>query len=342
MITKWIEAYLHNRTFSTIINRKFSSPRPVSSGVPQGSVLGPLLFLIFINDLPSQILNPSLLFADDLKIYKEIPNKNEAQAFKSIQEDLNRITKWCQDWRMEFSQPKSVFLCTGKYEPILTLGTHKLSSVPEIKDLGIIYTKRLKFKPYMTKIVKRAQRISYTILKKVTIPNLLTYSIAFKAFCRPQLEYASEVWSPHTRSDIKCLEKIQRRFTKYAIMKMSPYHDPPPYQERLKLFKLTTLQYRRTIADLGFCFSSIYDREFPCPIFKRKVRCPRNAPHPYQLHPPTARYNQTKNFINKRITKLWNKLPKKAFTPLPKTARDFRNRIKSLTIPKLDPYRIIG
>ena len=145
----------------------------------------------------------------------------------------------------------------------------------------------------------------------------------------PVLEYATEVWNPHTASDIKRLERVQRRFTKSACRKLFPNSEPPSYSERLKIFNLQSLEHRRLINDLVFCFKSIFVLCFPCPIFTSSSRLPRNS-HPYQLHPTNSANSFSKYFLANRIYKIWNKLPKEIFEPVPKTPQSFRRRLEFL------------
>ena len=142
----WITAFLHNRTQFVVVNGTHSATTPVTSVVPQGSVLVPILFLLFINDI-TQVTNSQLrLFADDAVLYKAINSLHDHQV---LQEDLLNLTKWASDWQMDFNVTKCHLLCIRKKRKpsnfIYTANSEALTRVPECDYLGVTCTKNLRW-----------------------------------------------------------------------------------------------------------------------------------------------------------------------------------------------------
>ena len=144
-ILNWIKDFLRNRTQKVVIRGKESTSREVTSGVPQGSVLGPLLFLIFINDLPTELLSKLSLFADDSKLFSRIiANKNKLKVNnidggRLLQDDLDRVVEWAKKWKMEFNVEKCKIMHLGTNNPkrSYSMGDASLQATEEEKDLGV-------------------------------------------------------------------------------------------------------------------------------------------------------------------------------------------------------------
>ena len=243
-VAGWIKAWLSNRTQRVVLNGKKSQCKPVRSGVPHGSVLGPLLFLIFINDIDSGVSNTILKFADDTKLLAPVNSPNNAL---SLQEDLNQLFNWSQEWQMLFNVEKCKTIHFGYNNPEYpySMDGKNLSSVDHEKDLGVIIHSSLKPAVHIAEKVKKANRFLGMINRTFKHRSKQMMLQLYKSMVRPHLDYASAAWSPHQKNHIDLLEKVQRRFTR-----MVPGLSPLPYEERLKKLKLTTLQTRRTRADL--------------------------------------------------------------------------------------------
>ena len=202
-IGQWIKAFLEHRKQRVVIRGFESDELDVLSGVPQGSVLGPILFLIFINDLPKCVNCPICLFADDSKMYCKVPRENNTKpelerAHENLQEDLHEIHRWAEKWKMSFNVNKCKIMHLGygntKHEYNLN-GTVLLETEAE-KDLGVIIDNKLKFEQHIKGIVAKANRmiglikISFESIDKEMFLNL------YKTLIRPLLEYCVQVWSP--------------------------------------------------------------------------------------------------------------------------------------------------
>ena len=205
----WIRAFLSSRRQRVIMRNGISSWQRVKSGVPQGSILGPLLFLIYVNDMPDVVASTAKMFADDTKVYRKI---KVFQDCHDLQDDLNNLSAWSAKWLLGFNETKCVALKIRRsIEYMYTLNGHILESVDTQKDLGVLISSDLKPSEHISSIVKKANsRIGlikrcFTDLTKDKITTL------YQAIVRPILEYASPAWAPHLKKDVNLLESAQRR-----------------------------------------------------------------------------------------------------------------------------------
>ncbi|PIK37755.1 reverse transcriptase [Apostichopus japonicus] len=240
----WISAWLNGRRQRVALNGTFSSWLPVKSGVPQGSVLGPSLFLIFINDIDDEISSHVLKFADDTKVFTRIEDENDAL---SLQDDINKLHLWSEKWQMLFNVSKCKILHFGHNNHRFNyfMNGQPLETVNEEKDLGVIVSSSLKLNTQVVACVKRANRILGMIYRTFETKELVLMLQLYKSLVRPHLEFAIQAWNPYLKGDIDYLEKVQRRFTR-----MIPVLQHLPYNERLSALNLTTLSTRRLRGDL--------------------------------------------------------------------------------------------
>ena len=196
-------------TQNVVIRGTKSNSLPVTSGVPQGSVLGPVLFLIFVNDLPNGMECSTKLFADDTKIYSA---KKPSDIETSLQNDINKLYTWTQTWLMELNAKKckqmlvSTNVAAIKDKFSIPSGQQKIEIqiVQEEKDLGVVIDERLKFSEHVHKAVAKANRNVSLIFRNFTYIDIETFLALYKSLVRPHLEYAITVWTPHLkkRSDL--------------------------------------------------------------------------------------------------------------------------------------------
>ena len=240
----WIKNWLMNRRQKVGVKGKFSNWAEVLSGVPQGSVLGPLLFLVYINDIDEGILSKISKFADDTKLCREIGNDLDA---KILQEDLKRLSQWSEDWQMLFNTEKCSVMHIGKknknhkYE----LGGKELKITTEERDLGVIMHYSLKPSRQCAEAAKKGNRILGLMKRTIVSRDKDIITRLYKTLVRPHLEYCVQAWNPFLKKDIEILERVQRRATKMikGCQKLS-------YEDRLKRCGLTTLEKRRERGDL--------------------------------------------------------------------------------------------
>ncbi|MES9905174.1 MAG: reverse transcriptase family protein [Sedimenticola sp.] len=247
-VRQWIENFLRDRQQSVRIGTSMSQKSPVTSGIPQGSVLGPILFLIFINDLPEIVTSAVKLFADDTKLYREIASANDCEL---IQEDLNKLSNWTDTWLLRFNAAKCKSMHLGRqnkqHKYYIEEGDTRIN-VEQIKlekDIGVNFDNELKFSEHIAICVKKANQKLGLIRRSFDHLDKDMFITLYKSLVRPTLEYASVIWSPTLKKDIVAIENVQRRATK-LVKELSSLS----YEERLKNLGLPTLIYRRDRADM--------------------------------------------------------------------------------------------
>ncbi|CAM4653692.1 unnamed protein product [Lepidochelys kempii] len=242
-ILSWIENWLKDREQRVGINGKFSEWRGVTSGVPQGSVLGPILFNLFIKDLEKGVNSEVAKFADDTKLLKIVKTKADCE---ELQKDLTKLSDWATKWQMKFNVDKCKVMHIGKNNPNQTYNTmgSNLATTNQERDLGVIVDSSLNTSMQCA-VVKKANRMLGIIKKGIEnkMENILLP--LYKSMVCPHLEYCIQMWSPHLKKDIVALEKVQRRATK-----MISGLERVPYEERLKRLGLFSLEKRRLRGDM--------------------------------------------------------------------------------------------
>jgi hypothetical protein len=312
----WISTWLSGRTQTVKLGSSFSSPKSVLSGILQGSVLGPLLFLIYINDL-IDLLSPDChptLFADDLKLFSDtspvfIPGSDSLVASRLLQSSLDHLLLWSSLWQLPISIPKCSVLSISNSKLLRTrhylIGNHPLPQVSNCSDLGVIIDSQLSFSHHILATTKKASRQSALILRCFLSRDALNLKLAFYAYVRPILEYASPIWSPHTQKGIDLLENVQRRFTK-SISKLHYL----PYTARLSSLNIPTLSCRRTHIDLCTVYRILHYHTCldPSCYFSFRTESVTRG-HPFTLLKPPVRLDSSKFSLFSRIIDLWNSLP---------------------------------
>lgn len=275
ILINWIKSYLINRQQVVVLNGYKSVARTVPSGVPQGSHLGPLLFLIFINDIGTVINHCNyLLFADDLKLFKETKSVDDC---KLIQEDLTNITRWCESNGMQLNPTKCFHInftkrTKHKVNHIYKIRNSDLAQVTEIKDLGITIDSKLQFKSHIHNTVKSASKmLGFTLRTTKHFTKQSTKLLLYNTYVRSRLEYCCPAWNPTYITYINQIEKIQRRFLYHLSFKDHICGILQTYESRLKHYNIPTLANRRTQLDLRFLFK-ITTGLIDCPNLLNKIR----------------------------------------------------------------------
>ena len=242
-ITDWIEQWLNDRRQRVVVDGEVSNWKSVLSGVPQGSVLGPILFLIYINDLDDSITSNILKFADDTKLFRKVNTDGDKQY---LQNDLDRLVKWSEKWQMLFNFGKCKCLHTGhgNLNANYKMGDTVLGTTVKEKDLGITISADMKVSEQCGIAASMGNQILGLIRRNITYKGKKLIIPLYKAIVRPHLEYCIQAWRPYRKKDIYTLERIQRRATK-----MIPELRDLSYEERLKECSLTTLETRRLRGD---------------------------------------------------------------------------------------------
>ena len=308
----WISAFLNNRYQRVKCGDSFSTLKPVTSGVPQGSVLGPILFLLFINDLAKQNLDCTIkLFADDLKIYKTIRSPLD---YISIQNALNFISDWSDTWQLPISVIKCACLILGKKGEIhnYVLSGQVLPCVDNCMDLGIGIDRDLNFAQHISKIVSKAKSRCSLLLKCFISSDANTLVKAYTVYVRPLLEYNCAIWSPYFKKDINLIESVQRYFTRCMYRRLNlPI---VAYDERLNVLGLLRLEARRIICDLVETFKLC--KGYSCLDKSKYISITNNHSlrgHAYKLYKNRINTRVHRHFLFNRVINIWNVLPSNFF-----------------------------
>ena len=214
----WITDYLKDRSQRVVLDGSTSEWVPVTSGVPQGSILGPLLFLLFINDMPDRTEHLIFsLFADDATCFRILNNIEDCE---QLQRDLNSLYEWSQVWKLNFNVLKcKVLSFTRNVIPIVFkyhLNGTLLENISCYNDLGVTVDKFLVFNNHVSNVINKCNKVNGMIRRSLGYRAPTSVSIKlYKALIQPIIEYSPPVWSPFTKIQIESIERIQRNFTRY-------------------------------------------------------------------------------------------------------------------------------
>ena len=323
-VLNWVRDFLSDRSQYVSIHGECSSDIPVTSGVPQGSVLGPTLFIYFINDLPQVVSTSIKIFADDTKAY--IPLNSVSDSIK-LQETIDCLVEWSDKWLLKFNNSKCKVLHLGKNNPCYNYTIHEDSVVNNLevttceKDLGVHIDPLLNFNDHIDFIVNKSRSISGLIMRIITFKSPDIMVPLFKSLIRPILEYANAVWCPYKRKHIDRIEAIQRHFTKRVEgMKDMEYPD------RLYTLRLPSLEFRRLRGDLIEMFKMTHEIYDPITTSSLLTLNPSSLrSNDYKLTKPRVNSKSFQSFFTNRIINTWNSLPNSAVNV--STVNEFKNKI---------------
>ena len=248
----WLRCFLQERNMQVVVESVSSKSTTVDSGVPQGTVLGPLLFLCYINDLPETVSSQVRLFADDCLIYREI---KEYKDHYTLQQDLKHLEDWAERWGMRFNATKCYVMSIAQ-RPGTTfmyqLNNTLLKSVSSNPYLGILFSDRLTWNQHINNIIKKANSTLGFIRRNLRRCPTACKKTAYLALVRPLLEYGAIIWDPYQKQDISKMERIQRNAVRFiardykfktpgSVTSLLTKHDLPTLQERREDLRLTFL-----------------------------------------------------------------------------------------------------
>jgi hypothetical protein len=305
----WIRSFLTGRTQTVVLEDEKSYIGNVISGVPQGSVLGPCLFLMYINDMPNNISSTVRLFADDTIAYLALKTPEDAS---KLQEDLDRLADWEVKWQMEFHPEKCQVLHitrnrTRRINSSYTLHGHTLEVVDAAKYLGITFTSDLSWNQQIQNVCKKATNTLNFLKRNLRINSPRLKEKAYKTLVRPHLEYSSAVWDPYTKTNINKIEMVQRRSARFTLNR---YRNMSSVGEMLSELNWTTLETRRRNARLTMLYKMINGHVATDHLqFATPVSRPNRAAPSYGFLVPYSRtvYHQQAYFP--RTIRDWNSLP---------------------------------
>jgi hypothetical protein len=248
----WLKDYITNRYQQVLYNGTCSGKLLVRAGVPQGSILGPLLFNIYINDMMDTVRNSGVLFADDATLFALIENSDSRSAVaRSLCDDVYALSEWAERWQVAFSASKFQLLTISRKqdkvanEPIY-YRDNAVEECDALKLLGVTLTKTLDWSCHVNDVAMKASRAYGALSRASPFLSEAARLTVFKSIVRPIMEYASPIWSGATEVALKGLERVQRR-----CLKLCPSQDV-----------LDSLTHRRQVSDLSV-YHSIIHRKAP-------------------------------------------------------------------------------
>ena len=260
-LLNWLTDYLSNRKFCVRINDAVSDTIEQISGVPEGSVLGPICFVLYINDLPDNVTYSTCkMYADDVKLYCIYSDNKDC---KKLQTDINNIANWAANWQLTISLSKTVMLHIGNknVRHAYELNNNVIKSVTSVKDLGVYVSDNLSWRLHCTETAKRACKVANIILHSFASKSIKVYMKAFDTYVMPILEYCCFIWLPALVTDVNIIENVLRNFTRRAFYKCGIAR--MSYSDRLKYVKHDYVSQRHLLLSLCMFFN----------IFKRYVTC---------------------------------------------------------------------
>ncbi|XP_075167903.1 uncharacterized protein LOC142240069 [Haematobia irritans] len=259
-LLKWFQSYLIGRTQCVKFGNATSRYVSVTSGVPQGSHLGPVLFCLFINDLPSIIKYSNILmFADDVKLFRSF---NDPVDQYYLQIDLDNFSNWCELNLMELNTSKCKLMRFSRgtvYDSSYIIGSTRLEAVDSFKDLGLLMDQRLNFRQHISMAISKAY-VTLGFMKRWS-KEFRDYSVTkilYTTLVRSHLEYGSIIWDPYYTIHSDKIESVQKQFLLFCLRHRG--WDPqslPSYEFRLNLIKLPSLSSRRTMLNICYIMNII-------------------------------------------------------------------------------------
>ena len=309
-VLSWIKCFLYDRVQCVCVNNHFPSYLPVLSGVPQGSILGPLLFVAYID----KVAKISNLHGTDNGLYLYADHaKHFNNNVDNLQSALNRLSAWLCSRQLNLAPTKCEFLHISRFsnssDQSFQVCSHNINAVGIVKDLGIFISSNLKWSHHTHHIYSTASVCSYQFLRAFSSKNVWTLLKAFITYVRPKLEYNSPVWNPYLKKDVLLLESAQKKFTRNIFLRCNIPFDS--YADRLNKLGITSLEYRRLEFDNILMFK-IYHNLSDLPFDNYFEHCDKMynlRSHDFKINSTfCANTDQYRNFFFIRIIKVWNNL----------------------------------
>ena len=292
-----------------MLKGRFSSWEDVLSGVPQGSVLGPLLFLIFINDLDTAATQADLIkkFADDTKLGKRVEDEQDR---KKLQEALDSVMEWANIWGMAFNVEKCKVMHMGRTNKRFeyTMGGRPLLVTEEEKDIGVYVTSTLKPTMQCAAAAKNGRAVLGQIARAFHYRDRHVFAKLYQQYVHPHLEFATQAWAPWSEGDKQVLERVQEKAVKMVSGLVSK-----TYEDRLKELGMETLEERRHQADMCMTRNIVHGRGglstetwFDTQTGRGNLR---SGADPLNLRKKRGRLELRTNFFSLRVPDGWNNVP---------------------------------
>ena len=309
-VLQWVRSWLTARSQRVVLNGEASELAAVESGVPQGSVLGPILFDIFINDIDLLAVMIDILrkFADDTKLGKIILTVEDG---KVLQDCLDKLVDWADKWGMKFNTGKCkvMHIGTSNQEIQYNMGGAVLGTTDTERDIGVLVANSMKPTKHCQKAAQTASSVLGQITRAFHYRDRKTFVKLYKQYVRPHLEFAVTAWSPWTEADKECLEKVQMK-----AVKMISGMASNDYMARLAELGLETLEERRHRMDMAQVYKIVTGKdkvnsETWFTMARDGQRLTRGNAHPLSLKKQRSRLEVRRNFFSQRAVNSWNNIP---------------------------------
>ena len=327
-VLSWIGDFLSNRRQRVLVNGQSSDWHDVISGIPQGSVLGPVLFVVYINTMvENETISDIFLYADDAKTFNAIYSDKDSDA---LQDDLNGMVEWTDKSLLQFHPGKCVSMritsprIVPTYKHEYRMNGQLLEKSSEEKDLGVTIDSKLTFSQHISDKVKLGNRLVGMIRRTFEYMDKDMFRQLFTTIVRPHLEYAAAVWNPYQLQYIRALEGVQRRATKWGV----PGLRNKSYRERLEVLKLPTLAYRRYRGDMIEMWKMThgkYDQDVVDGFLQLQPSRARGHPYNVSKQRLIKGLDSRKYSFRIRVTDQWNNLPEKVV--MASEMDTFKNRL---------------
>ena len=330
-LLQWIRCFLTCRLQRVVINGKYSSWLPVQSGVPQGSILGPLLFILYVNDIYSIIHHSKYgMFADDLSIYKDVSTTADCAL---LQQDLDSIVQWSKRWQLQLNCGKCEALnVSNKRSPLLY--TYTISSQPlrwssQCRYLGVLIDTHLRWGAHCRSIAQKSSRVLNLLRRSLFGCTKDVKSLAYRTIVRPCLEYASVVWNPHTASDINIIEAVQKRAARWICARWNPttFSWDKSYSDCLHKLNWSTLACRRHHYMIDYVHSIFHNRNSLLFDDYFQFNCSSTRSHVLSIQPLVSTINSFRYSFFVNVVFLWNRVPLNILSIVNKAL--FRRKLRS-------------
>ena len=306
----WFAGYLTDRVHKVSLDSCSSNVLPVKSGVPQGSILGPLLFLVYVNDIFSATIPSSLfLFADDSQSFRSIKCSEDCSLF---QNDLDSLTEWSHHWKLKFNVPKCVHMKFGSLIPdsSYSINGSPITSTTEHKDVGILITSNLSFTSHINNILSKAYKVLGMVRRAVSSSrNIALKRALYLTLIRSQVIYCCQIWRPYLIRESRVLERLQRRATKFIL---DDYE--MGYKQRLVKIHILPLTLWMELQDILLFLTLLKNPpdNFNLLDYVSFSTTSTRSSSTNKLVPTSLcipRLNSTRHFYFCRIVRVWNSLP---------------------------------
>ena len=306
-LLKWIRSFLVGRSQCVVVDGARSSDANVDSGVPQGTVLGPTLFLIFINDLAENVNASVRLFADDCVMYQNVRSVADTE---SLQRDLDVLHNWELTWLMRFNAKKCHIVRATHRRKVIeqeyTLGGTTLTKMASHPYLGIELSDDLKWNKHIDQVVRSGNRTLGVIRRNLNSCPRNIKDLAYKSLLRPKIEYAAAIWDPYTTTNINRLEAVQRRAARFMF---SRYSREASVTSMLHELQWPLLEQRRSEARLSMLHRIVHEKvDIPIAELLTRATRPSRRSHDHQFQRIACRKDCYKYSFVPRTVIQWNNL----------------------------------